>query len=545
MKRLIKKILKPIIWLFFYKRKSVFDKKFQKWLFELILSDYVDFRMFHHLYRLDIIPPTWEIKGLDRENFRAKLLDFNIGYLVVPKADDQSFIENLEKWISNKSKYWIIPSEGFLNIMIFCLGLGFIIEDKQYKIADKIKKNMPDEKLSDIALAFCNGLNKELKDNREQLLNPFEWQKLYTQSQYHEPFDNPMEILSYLIYDSNVLVSDLLIKLNPKLRVAALNNLILPKQQYEKDYLTQIINSDNDREVGFLSLLFFRYRENLPNWMNEEFITLFLNKYWVSILPYFINQTFGDNMIKVQTPIILEYRRILSSFLISIQESDRLVSILKWPNDWVALSNWIESLHSSESQNELSKSFYCNMAESYFENLDISTKEIFENDLNHKSIINITINDIGKPSSILIYSYILLGFINMDITRQENVNSKLKTVLFRLKELLYGGYTSNHIAVELIDRFLYLITCSENLTDLTSEHKKSIKKIQGQIEKIVLYPYVKHRESEEIFWDKNYEPNYYSNLALHYLNERLKGTNPIVTNLKNKINGMSCSSWGN
>jgi hypothetical protein len=545
MKRLIKKILKPIIWLFFYKRKSVFDKKFQKWLFELILSDYVDFRMFHDLNRLDIIPPTWEIKGLDRENYRAKLLDFNIGYLVVSKADDQSFIENLEKWIPNKSKYWIIPSEGFLNIVIFCLGLGFIIEDEQYKIADKIKKNIPDKKLSDIALAFCNGLNKELKDNREQLLTPFEWQKLYTQSQYHERFNNPMEILSYLIYDSNVQVSDLLIKLNPKLRIAALNNLILPKQQYEKDYLTQVINSDNDREIGFLSLLFFRYKDTLPNWMNEELITLFLDKHWESILPYFINQTFGDNIIKIQTPIILEYRRVISSFLISIQESDRLVSILKWPNDWVALSNWIESLHSSESQNELSKSFYCNIAESYFENLDISTKEIFENDLNHKSIINITIKDIGKPSSTFIYSYILLGFINMDIARQENNLSKLKTILFRLKELLYGGYTSNHIAVELIDRFLYLLTCSENLTDLTSEHKTSIIKIRGQIEKIVLYPYVKHRESEGIFWDKNYEPNYYSNLALHYLNEGLKGTNPIITKLKNKINGMSSSSWGN
>jgi hypothetical protein len=113
------KILKPIIWLFFYKRKSVFDKKFQKWLFELILADYVDFRLFHHLYRLDIIPPSWEIKGLHRETFRAKLLDFDIGYLVVPKADEQRFIKDLEKWISNKSKYWIIPSEGFLNIIIF------------------------------------------------------------------------------------------------------------------------------------------------------------------------------------------------------------------------------------------------------------------------------------------------------------------------------------------------------------------------------------------------------------------------------------------
>lgn len=544
MKRLIKKILKPIIWLFFYKRKSVFDKKFQKWLFELILSDYVDFRLFHHLYQLDIIPPSWEIKGLHRETFRAKLLDFDIGYLVVPKANEQIFIDDLEKWISNKSKYWIIPSEGFLNIIIFCLGLGFIIEDKQYKIADKIKKDMPDEKLSNIALAFCNGLNKELKDNREQLLNPFEWQKLYTQYQYHEPFDNPLEILSYLIYNSNVVVSNLLIKLNPKIRVAALNNLILPKQKNEKDYLTHIINSDNDKEIGFLSLLFFRYRDTLPNWMNEDFIIHFLTKHWESVLPYFINQTYGDNTIKVNTPAMLEHRRTISSFLKGIQDTHSLVMILKWPNDWSSISNWIESLHSSKSENELSKSFYCNMAESYFENLEISIKEIFENDLNHKSIMNITINDIGKGSSILIYSYILLGFVNMSEERQENVLNKLKNVLFRLKELLYGGYTPNHIATELIDRLLYLLLCTENLSDLREEDKISIKKIQKQIEDIVLYPYVKYRESEDIFWDKNYQPNYYSNLALYYVNERLKSENPMIVDLKNRINGISCSTWG-
>ena len=544
MKRLIKKILKPIIWLFFYRRKSVFDKKFQKWLFELIFSDCVNFRMFHHLNQLDIIPPSWEIKGLHREKYRAKLLDFDIGYLVVPKAEEQNFIENLEKWISNKSKYWIIPLEGFVNIIIFCLGLGFIIEDKQHKIADKIKKDMPDKKLFDIALAFCNGLNNELKDNREQLLNPYEWQKLYTQSQYYEPFDNPLEILSYLIYNTNVLVSDLLINLKPKFRVAALNNLILPKQQNEKDYLTQIINSNNDKEVGFLSLLFFRYRDTLPDWMNEDFIKLFLTKHWESVLPYFINQTYSDNTIKVNAPVMLEYRRIISSFLKGIQDSHNLVTILKWPDDWSAISNWIESLHSSKSQNELSQSFYCNMAESYFENLEISTKEIFENDLNHKSIMNITINDIGKGSSILIYSYILLGFVNMSEERQENVLNKLKNVLFRLKELLYGGYTSNHIATELIDRFLYLLLCSENLTDLRQEDKISIKKIQKQIENIVLYPYVKYRESEDIFWDKNYQPNYYSNLALYYVNERLKSENPMIVDLKNKINEMSYSTWG-
>jgi hypothetical protein len=500
--------------------------------------------MFHHLYQLDIIPPSWEIKGLHRETFRAKLLDFDSGYLVVPKADEQHFIEDLEKWISNKSKYWIIPSEGFLNIIIFCLGLGFIIEDKQYKIADKIKKDLPDERLSDIALAFCNGLNKELRDNKEQLLNPFEWQKLYTQSQYYKPFDNPLEILSYLIYNSNVVVSDLLIKLNPKFRVAALNNLILPKQQKEKDYLIQIMNSDNDKEVGFLSLLFFRYREALPNWMNEDFITLFLTKHWESVLPYFINQTYGDNIIKVNTPVILEHRKIISSFLKGIQDSHSLTTILKWPNDWSSISNWIESLHSSKSHNELSKSFYCNMAESYFENLDISTKELFENDLNHKSIINITINDIGKSSSVLIYSYILLGFVNLSEEKQENVLLKLKNILFRLKELLYGGYTPNHIATELIDRFLYLLLCAENLSDLREEDKISIKKIQKQIVNIVLYPYVKYRESEDIFWDKNYQPNYYSNLALYYVNERLKSKNQIIVDLKNRINGMSYSIWG-
>lgn len=544
MKRLIKKILKPIIWIFFYKRKSVFDKKFQKWLFELILSDYVDFRLFHQLYQLNIIPPAWEIKGLHRETYRAKLLDFDIGYLVVPKAEEQRFIENLEKWISNKSKYWIIPSEGLINIIIFCLGLGFIIEDKQYKIADKIKKNMPDKKLSDILLAFCNGLNKELKDNGEQLLNPYDWQKLYTQSQYYELFDNPMEILSYLTYNSNVVISNLLFKLNPKLRVAALNYLILPKKQIEKDYLIRIINSGNDKEIGFLSLLFFRYSDTLPDWMNEDFITLFLTKHWESVLPYFINQTFSDNTIKVNTPLMIEHRRIISSFLKGIQDSDRLVSILKWPDDWSSISHWIESLHSSKSQNDLSSNFYCNMSESYFENLEISTKEIFENDLNHKSIMNITINNIGKVSSILIYSYILLGFVNMSEEKQKDVLNKFKNVLFRLKELLYGGYTSNHIATELIDRYLYLLLCSENLSDLSEEAKISINMIQKQIEDIVLFPYVKYRESEDIFWDKNYQPNYYSNLALYYVNEKLKSDNPIIIDLKNKINGMSFSTWG-
>lgn len=544
MKRKIKKILKPIFWLFFYKRNSVFDKKFQKWLFELIFLDYVDFRMFHHLYHLDIIPTSWEIKGLHREIYRSKILDFDIGYLVVPKAEEQSFIENLEKWISNKSKYWIIPEEGFVNIIMFCLGLGFIIEDKQYKIADKIKKDISNKKLSDIALAFCNALNEELNENKEQSLNPFEWQKFYIQSQYYEPFDTPLEILSYLIYNSNVLVSDLLFKLSPKLRVVALNNLILPKQQNEKDYLTQIINSDNDKEVGFLSLLFFRYRDTLPDWINEDFITLFLTKHWESVLPYFINQTYGDDIIKDNNPVILEYRRIISSFLKDIQDSSSLVTILKWPNDWSSISNWIESLHSSKSESELSKSFYCNMAESYFEKLEISTKEIFENNLNRKGIINITINDIGKGSSILIYSYLLLGFVNMSEERQENVLNKLKNILFRLKELLHGGYTQNHIATELIDRFLYLLLCTENLSDLREEDKISIKKIQKQIEDIVLYPYVKYRESEDIFWDKNYQPNYYSNLALYYVNERLKSDNPMIIDLKNRINGISYSTWG-
>jgi hypothetical protein len=241
---------------------------------------------------------------------------------------------------------------------------------------------------------------------------------------------------------------------------------------------------------------------------------------------------------------MLEHRRIISAFLKSIQDSDRLVSILKWPNDWISISNWLESLHSLKLQNELSNSFYCNMAESYFENLEISTKEIFENNLNHKSIINITINDVGKLSSTIIYTYILLGFVNMDTERQEIILNKIKIVLFRLKELLYGGYTSNHIAIELIDRFLYLLTCSENLTNLSKGDEASIRQIQQQIEQIVLYPYVRYRESEEIFWDKNYEPNYYSNLALHYLNERLKSKNPIIVDLKNKINGMSYSTWG-
>jgi hypothetical protein len=184
------------------------------------------------------------------------------------------------------------------------------------------------------------------------------------------------------------------------------------------------------------------------------------------------------------------------------------------------------------------------MAESYFENLDISTKELFENDLNHKSIINITINDIGKSSSVLIYSYILLGFVNLSEEKQENVLLKLKNILFRLKELLYGGYTPNHIATELIDRFLYLLLCAENLSDLREEDKISIKKIQKQIVNIVLYPYVKYRESEDIFWDKNYQPNYYSNLALYYVNERLKSKNQIIVDLKNRINGMSYSIWG-
>lgn len=543
--RIFKRIFRPIIWLFFYKRNSFFEKKFQKWLLELFLADSVDLRMFHHLNQLEIIPSSWEVKGLNRETHRAKLLDFDIGYFVVSKSDEQAFIDSLEKLISKNSKYWFISDKGYLNLIIFCLGLGFIIEEKQYKIADVIKNKLSDKKLNNIAIAFCNTLNEEVKNESGHTnLNSDDWQKLYTQSQYYELFGNPIEILSYLTFNTNIVIIDVLLVLSPKLRVAALNYLILPKNNFEKKNIVQIIEQGDKNEVSFLSLLFFSYRDEVPDWMDEDFFNLLLTKHWENILPYLINQTFGDNVIKIDNAPMLELRRRISLFLIGIQTSEKLGTVLKWPTDWISVSHWIESLHALNKQNELSKSLYCNMAKSYFENLDILIKNIFENDLSHKSVNSLTINDIGKSSSVLLYSYILLGYINMQKEEQKDLLNILTNILYLLKELLYGGYTSKHIALELIDRFLFLLLCSENLTDLSDNDKTVIKKIQEQIEKIVLYSYVKYRESEDLFWDKNYQPNYYSNLALYYLNERLKSENPIILSLKTKINGMSFSTWG-
>lgn len=535
--------IRRLYWrLFSLKNGIYFSEEVQWFLFNAITKANIDLRQLHDLGQTSSLPVGWEVKGTEERYGRHSVLGFRLGYLVVPKIEEEVFCKALKEWIEDNLNTKIKTKHGLINIYMICHQLGFLIEERQYELSEPIKNKISSSYWEQLVRLYCDELNRNVKVE-DSKLDCIGWDKLFLHVQYYDFDEGSLDLLMSLLYNTSISKIKILFELKGEIRAMyspfSTNANSLSEQLHIKSAITS-----NPEEVQFLFAYLFQIHEAKPDWLTDEFMDELLTKYWKGNIGYVIRKSFDSNNLKRSSPCIDFIRTKLYHFLFTIHNEEAFNKELDWPYGWESIGIWLEQVYERGELDKIEDEFYKNSFRAYVAAVYNNAQFIFNYSPNKSSIIGKELQNIGTVSAKLVYVAFIKGFLATEDKEREEALTKLKNSLYLLKESVYGSYTVRYFALEVMDRIIYFYLSSSSLVDLSSDQMLKLKKIETLISKSFLHCYVKERETEDLFWDQKYKPNYYSNLALFYLNEILKENKPLINEFRDKINSFSAAEWG-
>jgi hypothetical protein len=462
-------------------------------------------------------------------------------------------IESIKKKIKkskNKKKKKLFFTTFLVNYLLFIDRLNK--QEHQQILESDLFKNLNDKEILKLIKLFTVWLNKEFLKNYSIFKYPTnvgEWQTLIIQISYVSFFDDPLNILTTLLYYKPSFTKEVLVLSNElvKARIVSYKNELL----LNKSDLIELINFNESNKSFVCSMIVGQnYNPIDYNLIDLELWQKVLNT-WDNNYIGILHNLFGDRTINDKNR--MEYLKNLTLEVLDAQFTEKNVKdIIKpvnkliWPIDFVPFSN-LFSLTKIDTLNEIViYDQYVKKFQEYLQNIKKDEiKLILDSQYKFK-------NDFYNAyNAHYCLAYTFFSCLSCSQETWCSFIKDLEKILYKLKVLYYGSFSSYIVAKSITENMLLLLLSISNINyKYDNENKNRIKKFVEILIKTVLFAYIKKTEKEDIIWDQSsYQSKGKIDHKIFLINEQLKIINEkkeiknLVSNLFNFWNEQSTTIW--
>lgn len=508
--------------------------RFQQQLLKVLNSNFVSFEILYSLKDSDTLPEGWNVKIINSADpIRNYPLGKSMGYLNFPEDKKLEILQDFESFIHQQiesSKYTI---EGIANILIICERLGQINSEELYDLISKLIINLDQsdfQKVLNIIIQELNNIFTNKSDS--EYFEPKtlkDWEYLYLKSQYVEMFENPIELLIKLVYIriSQVDLFSILIKLLPEPRAFFVEWRLTPDNEISSSDLIDILK-DNICEAPFIGSLIFNMSEKSPIWISKELLLYLLKEHWDTTGKYILRKTFLENNKLISERIVKLLFEGINEFLtIQFCGKENENTVLKqfdWPYDYEAFGGWIEYAKTDiKTSNNFTNNFVEELSSGFNSVLNCIQNNIPNYIASSADIYQKWFSNIYDIKAQNIITYCLWSWL---LCKEENwirCKKTFENLCYKLKMLFYGSFEANHLGQRLCNQVLIFVLALPKFENYKIQNDNRLDDLIKIVTDTFLFSYIRFTEREEFIWNtKNYVPNYYSDLDLSFVINRLK-----------------------
>ncbi|MCB0746057.1 MAG: hypothetical protein KDC90_01210 [Ignavibacteriae bacterium] len=472
----------------------------------------------------------WKLTGLkDKKQFLP--IGKPLGFISFCNNDNDieqhtTMINNFVIDLIKKNNYKL---EGIANWLLVLDRIGNINDSFSDDLYKNVINSISDSEINIVVDYLIDEFNEHfsLSHGFSEIDTPPKWNNLINSVSYFYPFDNPINLLNQLIEFSptSINILRILLRLKPVPRAS----LFFLKQRnlnyISTDDIVKLID-DNENEISFFIFLLFNC-ENKEEWVSPTFIRKLISDYWESGGNWIYRECYSTKNIKnegIQKICKTEVDNLLKENFSNETTKVTLVSNFKFEEDFTALGGWLESVKKEISFNQTFVNDLASKTKEAFINVKNNIPQYF-NDSHLER--NDWFSDVLDIKTQYATTYINWAFSKCEEFHWNEIIKSYTNLCYTLKCLYYGSHLAVLKANKITNKLIILIS------SLPQEGIKE-NRIMDLVEiltKILIYPWTRFNEREELVWNnKNYEPNYLNDAELFLT---IKNLNKIY-NSKNK-----------
>jgi hypothetical protein len=521
-----------------------------KIILQKILSEKttIDWLIVHEISKQNIKVDGIEFSFVDGKERLDEPFKTCQGYI---SLKNDSAIKGFDKIVAELSDYFKDNLTALSNLFIINTRTSYKGEDKEI-ILKHFKKKIRQICCAEIFANLIDSLNTEYyKDTRFKSKNNFtslnEWLEIFQSAQYTHSISDPLLDCLFLVREEHCssINYDLFQDMKPLMRAVLIEQYGFTIEMSDTK-LKEIHN--NQYELSFLSAYLID-ESQVPNWVSQELISIFINNHWKNIGEQFFIHIFGlsyknKNQNELNSHLADLMHNILSNKILNDSAGAReLIKMLEFPKDFIALFYWF---HSKQIEiNTIPDAIRVLVLEQFIGELQRIRKVLpayFASEHSTDPFSSFQLNE-QKYQMALAYLLWFLLFASNEHRKQ------LKNIFYEFKPLFYGGFRAYHLAMQFAELMLLIGLSVIHLNELDTAEWDAIKKYLSIIEETILIPYIHLAERNSEIWDMNSKKELHQYQAgLYLINEylcqiRSSGINKHYLELFSKIDEIKVAEW--
>lgn len=488
------------------------------------------------------------IEGVKEKTSRILPFDKPLGWIKLPKNQKQEILAELQSLITEIIALKNYKFEGIINLMNLVNRID-LSDDEHFELLKNMANQLDEDTPDTIIKILIENLNKKLKfpDYNFTVLpkTVSAWENLFRQINYLDLFAcSPIDILYELIVINKKKLSDIEIMslASPFLRAILFEFYGLGfDEKTNSDEVLNFLRNGKIEPEFIVAVIFDKGKETEPSisWISDDIISWLLENRWYTAGRTVLQRTFGvyygrlndtlrDRFIKIVSNNLTNWF-LTNKFKIKAKE---IIKSMEWPDDFEAFAGWLNHMKKTGVQLKFKLWMITDFSEKYVEIINNFIKNIPEIVLEKRSNAEFWPLDIFHTQSQLAASYALYFLLSADLIMWNKWYSKLSDLVYQIRPLYYGSYSSIYIAKVFTEQLLIFTFSYVNIDDVTVKKKtEKIKQMLSLISNSLLYTFVRAAEREDIIWNPDgfkSEP-YMPTKEMYLLNVYL------IDILKNKI----------
>lgn len=524
-------------------RLNYITVEFQRWLSSILLSKKVDIFILYELRDENILLPPFEVQITPRNNARYSPIEKVQGYLITKGISDHEVCKELLTIGKDTIKFKRYTPSGLANFLILIDRLGSIPDSKQHEMIKAICEMIPLKSYKLMLNALIDEFNGVYKLNKRKgiLQSISYWEDLFFSIQYLDHFDNPIGLLAGVIHyrsaDTDILA--VLSKLDADPRAALLEYQVDLSEIKEVTLLSLL--KEKPSECAFWSAVIFEESSNKPSFLGKKLVAYLIDEKWDEIGKFIFRKVYINTKRDLNTDtrsiFCQHFDSFLSKQLVRDFNTPTIISKFSWNEDFLALGGWLMEFQEEHKEVSWNKQFPRDLAGSFAQRISAIKTSLPGYISEKENMSSIWFLDTFDIKSQYILSYITWALLLCEEDIWEKVIREFKKLLFELKLLFYGSYTSVRLAKEIANHMLTLLLSYPGFDKDVSKEKRLWELFQA-FEDIIGMQWVYFVEREKIVWgNSKYEPSFGEGEILYIL-KRLKDVPKEYTSVIEKFNKM-------
>lgn len=431
----------------------------------------------------------------------------NQGYI---SFKNPSVVKNFEKIITELFQQFQTNSIALANLYILITRISFKNEDDEILIKS-FKKDIGKTNCQNIFNLLIDSLNIKYYEHNNlsvtNLKNINDWLDLFRSTQYFHSNSDPLLSSLQLVRNeqNRKLDFELIENMRPLLRSVLMGQYGFDLQISQ--HKLKLLSKKED-ELTFLSACLIDDSapdKVSPDWLSQNLIDLFIEKYWKSIGKYVFIHVFGlsyRNKNKNKLYESLE-NLIHNNLIIQIKskqtQTTEWINNLSFPNDFIALFTWfsIKKVEYGKINSENKKAILNQL----INELNRISKELPIHLASQNSSDPFNSFQLHEPKYQDTLAYLLLFILDSTSANLQDINN----ICHDFKPLFYGSFRANSLAKHFTEIMLLVALSGNRINGINEIMISNLKKYLRILSETILIPYIHLSERDDEIWNTESE----------------------------------------